>query len=161
MKKPSIITLFFLAGLAFCLNLPNYQVILNSYGFAGVIAFEDTLAVDTTGAGAYKQVTADTSKAIQVDYAERISYSWQTSGEDTSSYTEAIWCYDKGAAIWAEPGYYGGEAADSILVVDGLKGIKLLTFSACDSIKIVTTISATAGQGDTINILKRYLRLQE
>jgi hypothetical protein len=122
----------------------------------------DTVYIDTTGSLEYLKIgVTDTSKAVYIAFAERISFSWQLSGEDTLGFVQEVACYDAGNTKWSYAGSYGGEPADSVLTLTAADGIEVLTFSACDSLKFITKYSASAGGTDSTAVNRRGLRLQE
>lgn len=162
----SLIIIFILVSTLLAKSKPDFVAVNNSYGYQSILLLNDTLRIDTTGAGAYKKVVTDTSNAIEVNRIERVVYSWRSwSNGDSIIYQESIACYDDGLNQWTYPTEYTESGTvDSIFAITGTTseyGRRLLSVEYCDKIKFIMAIPATAGHSDTIYIPSRYLRLSE
>lgn len=165
MKNTIIILMLSLAFSVYAKSKPGFIPILNSRGYAKVLIKNDTLRIDTTGAGAYKKVVTDTSGAIEVDRASSLIYSYRLwSNGDSGHAIEKIACYDGGLEAWLYPTEYAEEGgADSVIAVDStLSTYKRIEVepSKCDKIKFIMSVPASAGHSDTIYIPNRFLRLE-
>ncbi len=149
---------------------PVNEPILNSYGFSSMLVLNDTLRIDTTGAGAYKKVVTDTSIAHDVGYASGLVYGFRMwSNGDSITFTETMGCYSDALAAWVYSTdidnilNYSGESPNVTYALTSTAeyGIKELLSTSCDSIKFIMSVPAAAGHSDTIYIPKRGLRIQE
>lgn len=151
---------------AFDKSKPGFIAIDNSYGYQSVLILNDTLRIDTTGAGAYKKVVTDTTNAIDVNRTADLVYSWRSwSNGDSIVYQESIACYDDGLDQWTYPTEYTESGTvDSIYNITGTTseyGRKLLSVNTCDQVRFIMSVPDEAGHSDTIYIPTRVLRLSE
>lgn len=169
MKNIIFIILFSLYTVISAKSSPSFIEIKNSYGYSSVLVLNDTLRIDTTGAGAYKKVVVDTSESIDVDRVASLVYSfrlWSNESDgDSITYIESIDCYDDGLDQWLSPSeYMENRELDSVYTFLGTTSTyahQELRMLRCDKIRFIMSIPAAAGHSDTLYIPNRYLRLQD
>lgn len=151
---------------------PNYQQIVNSYGYSGMRVRNDSLNIDTTGASAWKSVLNDTSNTIVTEKINSLIfvYTLAKAQTDSASFKIDIGCYDDGIDKWlwttdyTENHPYGADSMVTTYTLDTNTtgyGRRELQMERCDRVKFVFSAPAEASNTDTVTIGARYLRLQD
>jgi len=155
------------AVFVFAGNRADRWVIKNSYGYDSLAIFDDSVLIDTSGAGDYnKKAVADTSQWIDVQEGSKFVYMWQlnttAADGDSITYNELVLCGDDLMGYVGSNDWYSFETiTDTITIVNTVfgRGFEEIALSGCDSVAFISVAIGATDDQDTIHVTKRVLKV--